>query len=116
MDDLNDEEQAGADQYGLDIHTYRDMAAGISSGAAQKAEAQDMTEEEYEAYAWNVVMEAKQRGLACEDRVEGVTEEELAAGLKEIEEHRATGGPWSDDGKPAPWDEEMEGKEESSTQ
>lgn len=107
MDELNDEETEAAQKVGLDVHAYRDMAAGIAAGAPQKAKALDMTEEEYEAYAWSLVAEAKKRGMTTEDRVEGVSDEELAAGLKELEEHRASGGPWSDDGKPAPWEEEL---------
>jgi len=105
MDELNTEETEAAQKYGLDIHTYRDMAAGIAAGATQKAAALGLSVEEYEAHAWDVVMEATRRGLTTEDRVEGVTEEELEEGVKQIEEYRMSGGPWAKPDEPAPWEE-----------
>eukprot|EP00892_Ulva_mutabilis_P009236 jgi/Ulvmu1/6685/UM030_0016.1 len=114
MDDLNTEEEAAAAQRGLDVNTYRDMAASIEAGAPQKAAALDMTVEEYEAYAWGVLAEAQRRGLSMEDRVEGVDAAELEAGLKEIEELRASGGPWAMPEEPAPWEKEEAGGADGS--
>lgn len=61
VEDAEEEDATEAAKLGMDVATYTDWASMIHANSDVKARKLGMTVDEYKAYAWNVVVEARKR-------------------------------------------------------